>query len=85
MDDFAFKPAGLAFAAVVAGLAAPGAVAEEATVPSVPAAEAAVEVSLPAAAPFGAEDHLAAAEAAANAHQADVPLAPAVQLRLPFE
>jgi hypothetical protein len=83
MDDFAFKPAGVAFAAVVAGLAAPGAVAEERQAPE-PAAVA-VDVSLPAATPFGGEDFLATAEAEANAHQADVPLAPAVQLRLPFE
>ena len=82
MSDFAFKPAGAAFAAIVAGIA-PGVEQAEAAAPA-PAAEAeAVGVdyaSLPAAEPMGDADVFADLDAVS----ADVPLAPSVQLNLPF-
>ena len=83
MSDFAFKPAGAAFAALVAGIA-PAAEAPEA-----PAADAATHASgalcvdyalLPAAEPLGGEGVFADLDAV----NADVPLAPGAQLRLPL-
>lgn len=83
MSDFAFKPAGAAFAALVAGIA-PAAEAPEA-----PAADLAADAadalsvdyaSLPAAEPLGDGDVFADLDAAT----ADVPLAPGAQLRLPL-
>lgn len=82
MEDSPFKPAGVAFAAVVAGLGA-GAVAPAAEVDAAGGGElsTALDVStLPAAEPFGANpiDALEFAEA-------DVPFADPVQLTLPLE
>lgn len=78
MSDFAFKPAGAAFAALIAGIA-PGAEAPEP--PQAPGAGLGVDyASLPAAEPLGAGDVFADLDAA----NADVPLAPPTQLNLPF-
>jgi hypothetical protein len=87
MSDFAFKPAGAAFAAIVAGIA-PGADQAEANeaAAALPAEDASVSGAmvveygaLPAAEPLGASDALADLDAA----NADVPLSPGAQLRLP--
>lgn len=84
MSDFTFKPAGVAFAAIVAGL---GGGVEPAVAPApMPAGhdeaeDAAVDYAdLPAAEPLGAGNVFELLDRANK----DVPLARAVQLRLPL-
>jgi hypothetical protein len=78
MSDLTFKPAGAAFAAIVAGL---GAVEAEAPKPVAEPMGAGVNyASLPAAEPLGGADVFAALDA----ENKDVPLAPPAQLNLPF-
>jgi len=82
MSDFPFKPAGAAFAAIVAGIAPGVDLADAAALgaTNAPAGDAVDYASLPAAEPLGGADTFADLDG----RNADVPLAPGVQLNLPF-